>query len=248
MALSRETITDKATVSIVILAYNEAGNLPKLVSDIHQSVKEKFADYEVIIVDDGSYDETGRIADGLVASDNRTAAVHNEKNMGCGYSFMRGVYEAKYEYVWLIPGDGEIPILSLETIATKVGKADMILPYMENSHIRPRVRRTISWGYTTLLNILFLKRIRYYNGPGVFPAAETRDAPSIQSRGFAFMAPIIFTLLRNNCTYLEVGIKLKQRDFGQPSVNNFLNIFSALRTITRFYWDINFTGKYNKAL
>jgi glycosyltransferase involved in cell wall biosynthesis len=241
MVLSNGNPGKDVTVSVVVLAFNEAKNLPKTIFAIHRAIDNRFSDYEIIIIDDGSHDKTGRVADQLARKDPRVLAVHNPGNMGCGYTFWHGVKIARYQYVWLIPGDGEIPQVSLKNIADAIGQADMIIPYMVNTSIRPVLRRVISRGYTSLLNALFFKRMRYYNGPAVFPTAQVRTAPEVHSRGFAFMAPIIIYLLKKKCTFLEVGIHLKQRDYGRPSVNNIRNILSALRTMTRYYLQLQFS-------
>jgi dolichol-phosphate mannosyltransferase len=242
MALSDGINRDAVTVSVVVLALNEAGNLPKAIEAVRRAVTDRFTDYEIIIVDDGSHDGTGRITDDFAAADPCIVAVHNERNMGCGYAFRRGVERARFQYVWLIPGDGEIPRISLDTIAGAIGTADMILPYMINSNIRPKLRRLVSWGYTCLVNVLFFKRVRYYNGPAVFPTGQVRTAPEVRSRGFVFMAPLILTLMKRKVPWREVGILLKSRDTGRSNITSARNIVNAFQTLTRYYLRLQFSG------
>jgi glycosyltransferase involved in cell wall biosynthesis len=230
-------------VSIVVLALNESRTLPKVIETIHRAVAVRFTSYEIIIVDDGSRDDTGRIADDIAASDRRVTSVHNEANMGCGYSFQRGVEIARSKYTWLIPGDGEIDRTAMDAIAGHIGEADMVIPYVTNFKTRPLDRRIVSWGYTALINILFLKNIRYYNGPGVFPTEYTRTMPEVHSRGFAFMAPIILRLIRRGRSYIEVGIKLQPRLYGKPNISSLQNIFSVLKMLARLLPDIYFPEK-----
>lgn len=231
------------TVSVVVLAFNEAGNLPKTVSYIHEAVKNRFSEYEIIIVDDGSRDDTGCIADEIAAADKRVSAIHNPQNMGCGFTFMRGVRASKFDYVWLIPGDGEIGVEAMIDIAAQAGKADMVIPYVTNFNSRPLERRIVSWGYTALINFLFWKRLRYYNGPCILPAAPAKTLPTVKSRGFAFMAPILLRLMKRGYSYTETGISLRPRIYGKPSVSSLKNIFSALRTILWLFPDIHFREK-----
>ena len=240
MAHSKGGVGENTSVSIVVLAFNESLGLITTVESIHQALDDKFPEYEIIIVNDGSEDDTGQIAEEITNTDSRVKVVHNQQNMGCGFTFMRGVEEASYNYVWLIPGDGEITRDSIKTIADHIGTADMVIPYVLNSGIRPLSRRIISLGYTTILNILFWKRLHYYNGPCVIKTQPAKKAPRINSRGFAFMAPILLKLIKQNYSYIEVGIELQPRRYGRPSVNSLLNIFSALKTMTWFFWSVNF--------
>ncbi|MBA7642862.1 Undecaprenyl-phosphate 4-deoxy-4-formamido-L-arabinose transferase [subsurface metagenome] len=239
MVHSKVASQSSTSVSIVLLAYNEAQNLPAVIESIHQALDGRIPKYEVIIVNDGSRDDTGRVAENLAKQNSNIIVLHNPKNRGCGFTFMRGAGVAKYEYVWLIPGDGEITSESIRTISNNIGKADMIIPYVLNFKIRPLSRRIVSWGYTTLLNTLFWKRLRYYNGPCVIRTKLVKPMPTVNSRGFAFMAPILLRLLKQKHTYTEVGIILQNRRHGRPSVNQIFNIFSALKTVIWLFWDIN---------
>ena len=239
MALSKTTSRNNASVSIVVLAYNEAQNLPGAIESIHQALDGRIPKYEVIIVNDGSRDNTGQLAENLAKQNSHLKVIHNAKNRGCGFTFMSGVKAAKHEYVWLIPGDGEITSESITKIASNIGKADMIIPYVLNFKARPLSRRIISWGYTALLNTLFWKRLHYYNGPCVIRTDLVKLIPTVNSPGFAFMAPILLRLIKQKHTYIEVGITLQNRRYGRPSINQLFNIFSALRTVIWLFWDIN---------
>ncbi|MDP2932253.1 MAG: glycosyltransferase family 2 protein [Chloroflexota bacterium] len=231
------------SVSVVVLAFNEAQNLPNALDSIKRVLEGRFSEYEVIIVNDGSRDNTGEVAEGLARQDSHLKVVHNPHNMGCGFTFMRGVRAAGCQYVWLIPGDGEIPDDSIAAIADRIGTSDMVIPYVTNFSIRPLSRRIVSWGYTALLNILFWKRLHYYNGPCAFRTDLAKSVPTVNSRGFAFMAPILLRLMKRGHSYVEVGILLQNRRYGRPTISSLWNIFSALRTIARLFWDINL-GKY----
>lgn len=234
-----------SSVSVVVLAFNEAQNLAATVRSVHQALGGKFPEYEIIIVNDGSRDDTGKVAETLAKQDSHLRVIHNPHNMGCGFTFLRGVEAANYEYAWLIPGDGEISTNSMETIANQIGTADMVIPYVLNFGIRPLSRRIISWGYTALLNILFCMRLHYYNGPCVIRSDLVKTAPTVNSRGFAFLAPILLRLIKRKHTFIEVGITLQHRQFGRPSISSIRNIFSALKTVSWLFWDINIAERFS---
>jgi len=239
MAPSNAIQGNNTSVSVVVLAFNEARNLPSTVQSINEALEDKFAKYEIIIINDGSRDETGQVAESLAKQNSHLKVIHNPQNMGCGFTFIRGVTEASCEYVWLIPGDGEISADSIETIANHIGTADMVIPYVLNFGIRPLSRRIVSWGYTALINILFLRNLHYYNGPCAIRSDLAKSVPTVNSCGFAFMAPILLRLIKQKHSYVEVGITLQPRRYGWPSVSSLCNIFSALKTIAWLFWDIN---------
>ena len=237
---------NNTSVSVVVLAFNEARSLPTAVESIHKALAGKFSRYEIIIVNDGSKDDTSEVAENLAVRDSSLKVIHNPTNMGCGFTFMRGVQEASGEYTWLIPGDGEIDTDAIKTIADRIGTADMVVPYVLNFGIRPLSRRIVSWGYTALLNVLFWKKLHYYNGPCVFRSDLVKSARTVNSRGFVFMAPILLQLMKRKHTYVEVGIMLQPRHYGRPSASSLTNIVEALKNITRLFWDINISQRLRR--
>jgi glycosyltransferase involved in cell wall biosynthesis len=246
MVLSKAFPSAKPAVSVIVLAYNEAKNLPDTIATIQKTISDKFPRYEIIIVNDGSRDNTRGVAENLAKQDSRLKVVHNSPNRGCGYTFFYGVSAASGEYVWLIPGDGEITPDAMNVIADNIGKADMVIPYALNSKIRPIGRRVVSWGYTTFINILFFKRIRYYNGPMAIRTDLVKSVPQVYSRGFAFSATILLRLMRLKKSYIQVGFMLQPRVFGQPSIGSLNNIKEAFGVIMRFFWNINIAERFEK--
>lgn len=236
-----ETHATAPTVSVIVLAFNEEGNLSGAVETVRWVLEGRFPQCEIIIVNDGSRDNTGKMAEALAEKNPRIKAVHNPQNMGCAFTFRRGVQEATCEYVWLIPGDSEITAGSMEAIAKHIGTVDIVIPFVTNFHTRPLSRRIISWGYTTLLNVLFLKRIRYYNGPCVIRRELIEIAPTFKSRDFTFMAPILLSLIRRKHSFVQVGIELQPRRYGKPSFRSVQSILNAGKMALWLFWNVHLT-------
>ena len=95
------------TMSVVVPAYNEMGNLENAVKDVVHALR-TFDDYEVIIVNDGSRDGTGEVADRLAASMDRVRAIHHERNRGFSASYQTGLAHARMAYFTFVPGDHEV--------------------------------------------------------------------------------------------------------------------------------------------
>src|SRR4051812_46432882 len=101
------------TISLIVPALNEEGVVGKVVESILKQTSEHFSDYEVILVDDGSTDRTGSIMDRFAERNPRVRVLHNERNIGLGASFRRGLRSARLQYVMLLCGDGGLPAHSL---------------------------------------------------------------------------------------------------------------------------------------
>ena len=72
------------SISIIIPAYNEEKNLADAVKTINAAVKSVFKDYELLILDDGSSDGTGVIADNLAKKNAKIRVIHFSRNRGFG--------------------------------------------------------------------------------------------------------------------------------------------------------------------
>src|SRR5579862_691032 len=136
-------MTAKPTISIIIPAYNEEGNIRGTVNEVLRAFGDRFGGYEILIVNDGSKDGTGEVANALAAENPHIKAIHNSPNMGFGYSYRRGVAAATCDYVGFFPGDDCLPAECIEAVFDQVGKADIISHYTSNLEVRLASRRVI---------------------------------------------------------------------------------------------------------
>lgn len=239
----------KPTITVVVPALDEEGNIEAAVADVRRALDGRFSDYEIIVFDDGSTDSTPRIIDRLAEEDSRVRAVHNDGNRGLGYCYTEGVRLASMEYVVLIPGDNEIPAAAMERIFDAVGKADIVVPYTANPSVRPLPRRIVSRLFVIILNTLFGMDLRYYNGTCVHKTSIVKHVP-MSTMGFAYMASILVRELKAGASFTEVGVHIKQRDTGATKAFAPANVISVARTIAELFYDVRIKNrhKYNKPL
>jgi cellulose synthase/poly-beta-1,6-N-acetylglucosamine synthase-like glycosyltransferase len=91
------------SISVFIPALNEEKNLEPTVARLIEALTVTVEDYEIIIVDDGSSDGTGAVADRLAAENSAIRALHNARNMGLGHCFTQGYREASKNFFVYIP-------------------------------------------------------------------------------------------------------------------------------------------------
>ena len=194
------------SVTFIVPALNEGQVAQAVLTDLISVVSKSFANYEVLLVDDGSTDDTGIIMDRCAASHERVRVIHNERNIGLGACYQRGLQEARCNYVMLLCGDGGLPARSLPAIFEKIGTADIVIPYMTNlRRIKSPLRFVLSRTYSKLLNTLFGFKLHYYNGLPVHRTDLLRSI-RITSSGFGFQGEILVKLLKSGCSYVQVGV------------------------------------------
>lgn len=229
------------SISVIILSFNEAGNVKNAVDLILQFLqKENLNDYELIMVDGGSTDGTGKIIDELAASNSYIKAVHNPAKKGLGYDFKTGIVLASKYYVGWFPGDNETLPETMSNIFKEIGKTDIIIPYTVNTLVRSRYRRMLSVTYTAFFNTIFSLRLKYFNGPCFFRRQLLSDI-TMSTDGPAYMAEILVQLVKKGMPYVEVPMYIKVRNYGKTSVLKWKNVYLIAQTIIRLFFRLHFS-------
>ena len=225
------------TLSVVVPALNEEANLALAVAEIQEQVPRHFDDYEILIIDDGSTDRTGAVADALAAGAPRVKAFHNGVNRGLGFSYFRGVAEASKEYVVLVSGDRENSLEGMAPMWPLLGSADIIVPHTANARIRSRFRRAVSLFGTRVLNVLFGLDLLCYTGTVVHRTAVLRTV-RVESADFLYQAETLVRLARRGCSIREVGVDIRVRSSGRSKMFRPRNLWGMACTVVRVVWKI----------
>lgn len=233
MALAR-------SISVVVPAYNEMGNLEGAVRDVVHALR-SFDEYEVIIVNDGSKDGTAEVADNLAATLPGVRVIHHEVNRGFSESYLTGMRSARMAYFTFVPGDHEVAPESIEEIFGAVGTADIVVPYHGTPWNRAWHRRVLTWICTTQLNIAFGRRLKYYQGPAVYPTELARALPN-NTTGFFFATEMLVNALVMGYSIVEVPLIHRERTYGHSKAVAGSNIINAQLTILRLWWNLRVRG------
>lgn len=224
------------TLSVVIPAFNEEKNIEAAVKNVVSAINEKISDYEIIIVDDGSVDNTADIV-GKIASGNHRVKVHrNIKNMGFGYTYKKGVELARHDYISLIYGDNEILPQSISEMYGMIGQADIIVPFTINQKDRPPVRRCLTFFSTKMINFIFGLGLRYYNGFVIYKKEDIKHF-NFSTDSFAFQVEALIKLIKSGRSFSQVGTYFMPRKYGRSKVFHTRNVLGVLKTIILLFID-----------
>lgn len=225
----------KPNLSIIIPAFNEAGNIQGTVEKVNLIVPEFCSNYQIIIVDDGSTDKTGKIAEKISGKNKKVEVLHNLKNKGLGFSYFKAVKHARHEYVIIIFGDNDHPAESIKTIISKIGQADIIIPFYTNLHLsKTWLRHLISVSYTHLINYISGLKIGYYNGITLYRTDLVRGYLA-KSTGFGFQAELLVYLILSGATYVEVNTTNEERKSGSTQAFKFTNFLDIMKSLLHIY-------------
>jgi len=222
---------ERVSLSVIVPCLNEAGNIKDTVTAIQYALNFYNVNGEIIIVDDGSSDRTLSVASAIARSDNRVRLLVNPANMGIGASFLRGVSEAVFDNVIMIPGDNENdPVEALRYI-NLVRDVDIIIPFVQNIEIRSRYRRFLSSFFRFIINITFGMNLNYTNGTVIYKRIIVDELEDV-STGFFFQAEILIRLIRTGYLFAETPQLLSVRGGGRTKAVNLKSLVNVILSFT----------------
>ncbi|MDP1571581.1 MAG: glycosyltransferase family 2 protein [Vicinamibacterales bacterium] len=236
--------TASRSISFIVTAMNEEGNLAPTVASVSGALSPRGWDYEILIVDDGSTDRTGAIADELAAQDPCIRVHHHPRNLGLHRAYWTGIQLATKEHIGWVAGNNIIPQDALDAILDRMGEADAIFSYPDFDPRRKR-RRWISRSFVILLNTLFGVRLRYYTGPCVYRADVARSLRLI-SHGSMMVPELVIRLIKARQSYIEVDIHPQARTAGRTKTFRLSNIIYVGSSVLRLFVDIQLLGLFRR--
>lgn len=233
-------------ITFFIPAYNEQEHLVMTVKETVKMLDSITTNYELLLLDDGSSDKTGTLADDLAKEDTRIRVLHNDMNRGYGYTCKRAISEAKGQYLGWVSADTLWDPMILRQVILCLGKTDIITTYTTNPQERSLLRRIISNSFTHLLNLLFGLKMKYYNG-GCFHKVELIKTMDIYSPGLTLWAEILVRLVRKGYTYQEIGMRNLERKYNKSKAFSCRNIFGTLKIVFVLLWMVYIRDRDKKA-
>jgi glycosyltransferase involved in cell wall biosynthesis len=228
----------RPSVSFIVFALNEEARIEATVETVLRAIAESnLADYQIVLVNDGSVDKTGAVMDRMASQNSRICAVHNATNLGQGGAYKHGLTRATCDYVMGVAGDNAASVESIRSTIAPVGKADVVVPYANNPEARASIRRFGSRGFTAVINILFGLKIPYYNG--AVPRREFLNRIVINTNGYAFFAEIVVKLLvQEGCSHVEVAVNYPASANAHTSALRIGNLVEVLTDVIRLFFEV----------
>ena len=211
-----------ADALVILPTYNEVDSL----GDVVARVLEIAPSARILIVDDGSPDGTGALADELSAADERVSVLHRAGKLGLGTAYIAGFRRAIAErYHRVIEMDADGSHLPEELPRLLAADADLVIGsrWIPGGRIVgwPRHRRAISRTGTVVARLALRSRLRdITSGYRVFRVDALRDLDleRITSRGYGFQVELAWTLERTGHRLAEVPITFVERASGRSKM------------------------------
>lgn len=211
-------------VLVVIPTYNERENLTPILRRLHETLPEVHA----LVVDDGSPDGTGELADKLAADDNRVHVLHRTEKAGLGAAYVAGFrwgLERDYATIVEMDADGSHAPEDLPRMLEALKDADLVLGsrYVPGGSVVnwPKRRELFSRAANLYSRVALGMKVREYTaGFRAYRRAVLEKLPldEIASRGYCFQIDLAWRTVRTGFELIEVPITFTEREIGQSKM------------------------------
>jgi glycosyltransferase involved in cell wall biosynthesis len=226
-------------------ALNEEDNIRAAVESIIADCGKAGVDWEVVVVDDGSTDSTGRIVDELARRHApRIKVLHHKRPMGVGASIRDAVGATSKDAVTWLPGDGENEPYEIIKYLPLLEHVDFIVPFVVNNHIRTLSRRILSRLFVNIINMTFGTFMSYTNGNVIYKRMIF-DSIRQESNGFFFQTECVVKSARAGYNFAEVPIRLRGRRKGKSKALTLKSLKVVVSEYLRLIWMVYFKRDRN---
>jgi len=223
-----------ASISLVLPAYNEADNIEPMVAEAVPALEANADDYEIIVVDDGSADDTAAVTRRVIETNPHVRLVQHEVNRGFGAAVFSGFVNAEKEWIFYTDADRQFVLSELERFVPFMDEADLIAGYRAPRR-DPFLRVFYGKGWSALCTLVFGYTVRDVDcGFKLFRREIIQElAPQISSRGATFSIEWLARAKRAGYRFFELPVTHRPRVAGSQTGANIDVIVRAFSELVR---------------
>ncbi len=214
------------SLSVFLPCYNEQENVTRTIEKALMVLEKLDADFEIIVVDDGSSDDTWAIANKIADREERVRVVHHSRNLGYGAALQSGFEAATKELVFYTDGDGQFDIGEMPPLLELMGQYDIVSAYRLDRQ-DSTLRRLNGWCWTKLVCLVFGMKIRDIDCAFKLYKREIFDHMELSSTGALIDAEILARAGRKGYRITQKGVHHYPRMAGKQSGANLRVIYRA---------------------
>lgn len=233
-----------SSLSVFFPCFNEEKNVPLFVKQALEVLPSLAKKFEIIIVNDGSSDQTYKVAQKLAKKNPEIVIVNHEKNLGYGASLRSGFEASKYDWVFFTDGDLQFSISQLTEFIPYTQKAEVIIGYRKK-RADGAMRSTNAQIYKTFVDLLFRLHVRDIDCAFKLISKNALEKVHLESKGAFISAELLYKLKKKRKKFVQLPVDHYPRRFGSPTGNSLKVILRACYESLRLYLHMKF-GFFSK--
>lgn len=204
-------------LSALMPAYNEQEVLPVALKEAVAALEDLCGVWELVIVDDGSTDETPEILRQSAQRESRIRVVTQERNSGYSQALIRGFAECQYEAIFYTDADAQFDLHDIADLYPKLADVDMVTGFRVGRQDR-WIRFVTSRVYNLLQGSMLGLRVRDVNCAFKLFRRSFFDQVELSSDGFLIDAELYARANKAGLTWTQVGVRHRPRELGSTTV------------------------------
>jgi glycosyltransferase involved in cell wall biosynthesis len=222
------------SLSVFFPAYNDEATVRRVTEKALRACDEVAVRHEVIIVDDGSPDASGQIADALAEQHEAVRVIHHPHNQGYGAAVRSGLQASTYEWICFTDGDDEYDLRDLKKLWRLRHHYDLIITFR---YVRrySGFRILLSRVYNVVLRHLFFTRYRDVSTGLRLVRKSLVDDLTLEATSPFIGAEIAIKAMLKGYRVGEMGIQTFPREFGRGTATSPENIYRTIVDMIRCY-------------
>ena len=219
--------------------YRDKKTVKKMILRSLNILKRNKKKFEIIIVDDGCPENSGKIALKFSKKIKNIKVIFHKKNMGYGAAIKTGIKNCKNDYIFAIDGDGEYDVNDLPRLLKSVQKGDLVITYrFKKKYSTSRI--IISWAYNIILRFLFRTKYRDISTGSRLIKKSIMKKIKLTSNSPFVGAELAIKAKRAGFKVNEIGIHTYPRTFGTGSSVSLKNILLTIKDMLLLFTRISF--------
>lgn len=229
---------EKPNISVIMPAYNESGNIESVISKAIPVLDTFAEEYEIIVVNDGSTDETKELLDTLAKSNPHLRVVHHPQNHGYGSAIRSGLKESRLDYIFITDSDGQFDFNELTEVYPHIAKTDFIVGYRLQRQDW-LMRKINAYCWNVLCQTLFKTGLRDVDCAFKLFKRPILNSIQLKACGSMISTELVVKSRKAGFKILEIGVHHYPRLSGKPTGANFRVILRAFQEIIQLYPELH---------
>jgi len=227
--------TKTAGLTLILPAFNEEAVIGDAIREAAGALPRLAIRYEILVVDDGSSDDTFAVAMGEATRHRHVRVLRHETNRGYGAALRTGFEAASLPLVAFTDADCQFDLMDLARMTHLTDDYPIVAGYRLNRQ-DPRLRLLYSWGYNRLIRLLLGTQVRDCDcALKIFRCDAVRHILP-EATGFFVNAEMLARASRRGLAVAEVGVRHRPRRGGSSKVS-IMDIPKVLRALLPFWWN-----------
>lgn len=226
--------TPISSISVFFPCYNEGLSLSNLVTESMELLPKLAKKFEVIVVDDGSFDQTKQIVSSLQRRYSQLRIVSHAHNQGYGAAIRTGIKAARYDWIFFTDGDGQFSLSELSRFVTWADEYRAVLGFRKQ-RVEGAKRLAMAKLYKYYIDALFRVHVKDIDCAFKLFSAKMLKSLPLRSNGAFISAEILYRLKKKKIQFKQLPVEHLPRRHGKSTGANLKVIVLGLWEPLKLY-------------